>query len=85
MEQVKALETARVSAESALEANKLGYRVGARISIDVLEVQSRFTETVQQLSRARYDTLLATLRLKAAVGGLMEHDLNEINRLLRSH
>ena len=78
------LETARVSAKSALEANKLGYRVGARISIDVLEVQSRFTETVQQLSRARYDTLLATLRLKAAVGRLTERDLNEINRLLRS-
>ncbi len=84
MAQIKALETARVSAKSALEANKLGYRVGARISIDVLEVQSRFTETVQQLSRARYDTLLATLRLKAAVGRLTERDLNEINRLLRS-
>lgn len=82
--QVKALETARVSAKSALEANKLGYRVGARISIDVLEVQSRFTETVQKLSRARYDTLLATLRLKATAGGLMERDLNEINLLLRS-
>ncbi|MDD0975998.1 TolC family outer membrane protein [Pseudomonas fontis] len=85
MAQVQALETASVSAKSALEANQLGYRVGVRISIDVLQVQSRFTETVQQLSRARYDTLLAKLRLKATVGGLMESDLIELNRLLHLH
>ncbi|AZL66746.1 TolC family outer membrane protein [Pseudomonas oryziphila] len=82
--QVQALEAARISARSALEANRLGYRVGVRVSIDVLEAQGRFTDIVQQLSRARYDTLQAQLRLKAAVGGLMESDLHEVNRLLGS-
>ncbi|MDY0007899.1 MAG: TolC family outer membrane protein [Spongiibacteraceae bacterium] len=82
MAQVRALDTARISARSALDANRLGYRIGVRSSIDVLEVQSRFAETVQQLSRARYDTLLAQLRLKAAVGDLGETDLQAINALL---
>ncbi|MCY1268879.1 Outer membrane protein TolC [compost metagenome] len=82
MAQVRALEAAKVSAKSALDANRLGYKVGVRISIDVLEVQSKFAETLQQLSRARYDTLLAQLRLKAAVGDLDESDLREINALL---
>ncbi|WP_438300413.1 TolC family outer membrane protein [Pseudomonas sp. NMS19W] len=85
MAQVRALEAAKISVGSALEANQLGYKVGVRISIDVLEAQSRFTETVRQLSRARYDTLLAKLRLKAAIGGLTEVDLQEVNRLLVSN
>lgn len=82
--QVQALEAARISARSALEANQLGYRVGVRVSIDVLDSQGRFTDIAQQLSKARYDTLLAQLRLKAAVGGLMERDLHEVNGLLGS-
>lgn len=79
---IHALEAAEISARSALDANRLGYRVGVRISIDVLEVQSQFAETVQQLSRARYDTLLAQLRLKAATGSLEGADLVEVNALL---
>jgi outer membrane protein len=34
--QVKALEAAEVSSQSALDSNKLGYQVGVRINIDVL-------------------------------------------------
>jgi len=82
MAQVRALEAAKISAKSALDANRLGYKVGVRIIIDVLEVQSQFAETLQQLSRARYDTVLAQLRLKAAVGSLAEADLRELNTLL---
>ena len=84
LERVGALEAATLSADSALAANRLGYRVGMRTSIDVLEVQSQYSETVQQLSRARYDTLLAQLRLKAAVGSLDERDLQMLNDLLES-
>lgn len=81
---VRALEVATLSADSALAANRLGYRVGMRTSIDVLEVQSQYSETVQQLSRARYDTLLAQLRLKAAVGSLDERDLHALSDLLET-
>lgn len=82
MAQVRALEAARISSTSALDANKLGYEVGVRINIDVLNAQSQLADTLQQLSRARYDTLLAQLRLKAAAGTLGEEDVQAINALL---
>ncbi|UVJ44499.1 TolC family outer membrane protein [Pseudomonas sp. LS1212] len=80
--QVRALEAAKISAESALAANRLGYKIGVRIGRDVLEMQSQYSDTLQRLSSARYDTLLAKLRLKAAVGALSEEDLVEVNLLL---
>ncbi|MDO9596796.1 MAG: TolC family outer membrane protein [Azoarcus sp.] len=82
MAQVRALEAARISSTSALDANKLGYEVGVRINIDVLNAQSQLADTLQRLSRARYDTLLAQLRLKAAAGTLGEEDVQAINALL---
>lgn len=82
MAQVRALEAAQISSTSALEANRLGYEVGVRINIDVLNAQSQLAETLQQLSRARYDTLLSQLRLKAAAGTLGEDDVQAINALL---
>lgn len=80
--QVKALETALLSAQSAVDSNRLGYRLGARTGIDVLEMQSLLSETHQQLSRTRYDTLLALLQLRAEVGTLEPSHLTEINFLL---
>lgn len=80
--QVKAYEQALVSSESALESNKLGYEVGVRINIDVLNAQQQLFTTRRDLSKARYDTLFAQLRLKAATGALTEEDLQQINALL---
>src|SRR5690606_38868759 len=80
--QVGALEAAQVSSTSALEANRLGYEVGVRINIDVLNAQSQLADTLQQLSRARYDTLIAQLRLKAAAGALDDEDVQQLNALL---
>ena len=80
--QVRALEAAEVSSRSALEANRLGYEVGVRINIDVLNAQSQLADTQRQLARARYDTLLAQLRLKSAAGTLGEEDVQRINGLL---
>jgi outer membrane protein len=50
--QVQALEAARVSSQSALEANRLGYEVGVRINIDVLNAQSQLADAEQQLAKA---------------------------------
>ncbi len=80
--QVKAFEAAQVSSRSALEANKLGYDVGVRINIDVLNAQSQLYDTLQKLSKARYDTLMAQLKLKAAAGTLVDDDIKAINVLL---
>lgn len=80
--QVKALEAGVASSQLAVESNKLGYEVGVRINIDVLNAQSQLFDTRQKLAKARFDTLLAQLRLKSAVGALAEADLAAINALL---
>jgi outer membrane protein len=82
MAQVKALEAALVSSRSALDSNKLGYEVGVRINIDVLNAQQQVFSTLRDLSRARYDTILNGLRLKSASGTLTDGDVEEVNRLL---
>ena len=81
--QVTALEAAEVSSQSALDSNKLGYQVGVRINIDVLNAQQQLYLTRQNLAKARYDTLVNGLRLKSAAGTLKEEDLAGINALLK--
>jgi outer membrane protein len=81
--QVNALQAAELSSQSALESNRLGYQVGVRINIDVLNAQQQLYATRRDLSRARYDTLVNGLRLKAAAGVLREEDLARVNALLR--
>ena len=80
--QVRALEAALVSSQSAVDSNKLGYEVGVRINIDVLNAQSQYFDTRQKLMKARLDTLIAQLKLKAAAGNLSEADLKAVNTLL---
>ena len=82
LSQVKALEAAEVSSNSALESNKLGYEVGVRINIDVLNAQQQLYSTRRDLAKARYDTLVNSLKLKAATGSLTESDMAQINSLL---
>ena len=81
--QVGALEQALVSSQSALESNKLGYEVGVRINIDVLNAQQQLFSTRRDLAVARYNTITSHLRLKAAAGSLREEDLEEVNRALQ--
>lgn len=85
LSQVRALEAAERSSLLALDANKLGYEVGVRINIDVLNAQQQLYSTRRDLAKARYDTLVAGLKLKAASGALSEADLAEINALLEMH
>ena len=80
--QVKALEAAEASSQSALDANKLGYQVGVRINIDVLNAQSQLFQTKRDLAVARYNVLLGGLRLRQANGTLTPEDLLLINSLL---
>jgi len=81
--QAKALEAAESSSQSALDANKLGYQVGVRINIDVLNAQSQLFQTKRDLARARYDVLVGGLRLRQANGSLTPEDLQPINAILR--
>lgn len=80
--QVKALEAAERSAQSAVESNQLGYEVGVRINIDVLNAEAQLFSTRRDLSKARYDTIMNGMRLKASTGTLSEDDVVQINTLL---
>ncbi|HTH40328.1 MAG TPA: TolC family protein, partial [Rhodocyclaceae bacterium] len=80
--QVKALEAALISSQSALESNKLGFEVGVRTNIEVLNAQSQYYDTRQKLKKARLDTLAALLKLKGAAGTLSDVDVEAINGLL---
>ena len=81
--QVAALEQALTSSQSALDSNRLGYEVGVRINIDVLNAQQQLFSTRRDLAVARYNAILNHLRLKAAAGTLRDEDLAEVNRALQ--
>jgi len=80
--QVKALEAAEASSQSALDANRLGYQVGVRINIDVLNSQSQLFQTKRDLAFSRYNVLLGNLKLRQANGTLTPDDLRAINGTL---
>ncbi len=80
--QVKALQAAVESSQVALEANKLGYTVGVRINMNVLDAQSKLFDTKAKLAKARYDVLVGHLRLRQVSGTLQLQDLQGINNLL---
>lgn len=80
--QVKALEAAEASSQSALDANRLGYQVGVRINIDVLNAQSQLFQTRRDLAQARYNVLLGSLKLRQAAGTLTADDVQAVDALL---
>lgn len=82
LSQVRALESAEKSAQSQLDATRLGYQVGLRINLEVLNANTQLFTTQRDLKKARYDFLLSGLRLKSATGSLDDKDVEAINQLL---
>ena len=80
--QVSALEAAESSSKLALEATQLGFKVGVRVNIDVLNAQAQLFNTQAQLAKARYDTIMVGLRLRQASGRLTPDDVAAVNGLL---
>jgi outer membrane protein len=80
--QVQALEAAESSSKLALEATELGYKVGVRVNVDVLNAQSQLFQTQRDLAKARYDVIVGDLRLRQATGQLTPDDLAAVNGLL---
>ncbi|HLU18827.1 MAG TPA: TolC family outer membrane protein [Pusillimonas sp.] len=83
LSRIEALRAAEKSSLASLEANRTGYELGVRVNIDVLNAQQQLYETRRALSRARYETLMNSLRLKAASGILSDEDIVAINSLLK--
>jgi outer membrane protein len=80
--QIKALEQALISSQSQLDSTKLGYEVGVRISVDVLNAQQQLFSAKRDLLQARYNYLVNIIRLKSATGLVAEVDLQDINQQL---
>jgi outer membrane protein len=80
--QVRALETAVTAGHSAVKGNRIGYGLGIRINSDVLNSEQQIYGAIQDLDKARYDTLFEGLKLKAATGELSSEDLRAVNSLL---
>jgi outer membrane protein len=80
--QLKALDQAVISSQSQLDATQLGYQVGVRNSVDVLNAQQQFFSAKRDVAQARYNYLINIIRLKAAAGVVAAADLVDINQQL---
>ena len=80
--QVKALEAAVASSKLALDATQLGYKVGVKVNLDVLNAQSQLYDTQRDAAGARYQYLVSQLKLRQAAGNLTGNDLLPIDALL---
>ena len=81
--QVQALESAELSAKTQVDSTRLGYKVGVRINLDVLNANTQLFNTQRDLKKARYDFLVNALKLKAAAGALQETDVETVNAFLQ--
>jgi outer membrane protein len=79
---LKAQKQAVVSANSALEATRVGYEVGTRNIVDLLQAEKNLYTAEKNLANAKYDYLLSQLNLQLAAGTLSPQSINEINGYL---
>jgi outer membrane protein len=80
---VTAQKQAVLSATSALEATQVGYKVGTRNVVDLLQAEKNLYSAEKNLANAKYDYILANLRLALASGTITPGDLVKINNLLK--
>ena len=80
--QVRALKTAVVSTQGALEATEAGFEVGTRTMVDVVLVQRNLYQTLRDYAKTRYDYITNSLSLKQAAGALRAEDLALVNSWL---
>ncbi|MCY1509094.1 type I secretion outer membrane protein, TolC family [compost metagenome] len=73
-----------ISNQSALEATEVGYQVGTRNIVDVLDAQRQLYSSVRNYNNARYDYILDNLRLKQAAGTLSPADLEALAQYLKA-
>ena len=76
---IKALAQALRSTEATLRSTQMGFQVGTRTSVDVLDAQREMLRAKRDYASARYDYILDVLRLKQAAGTLSDEDIVAIN------
>ncbi|WP_258192887.1 TolC family outer membrane protein [Nitrosomonas oligotropha] len=78
VKKIESLELAVKSAELLVDATEKSIRGGIRINLNLLDAQQQLYTAQRDLSRARFDYLLAYLRLQLAAGTLVLDDLRNI-------
>lgn len=81
---IAALESAVATSHALIEATQRSFIGGERTNVDVLNAQERLAQSVHDLAQARYEQLVAGLRLRHLAGVLGEADLREVASLLIS-
>jgi len=78
VDQAKARSQSILSNQNAVKATEIGYQVGTRNIVDVLDSQRQLFTAVRDYNNSRYDYLLHTLQLKRAAGTLSPADLQAL-------
>jgi outer membrane protein len=66
-----------------LEATQVGYKVGTRNVVDLLQAEKNLYSAEKNLANAKYDYILSNLKLALASGTITPGDLVRINSLLK--
>lgn len=82
VEQVRARKQSIISSQSAVEATQIGYEVGTRTIVDVLDAQRQLYAAVRNYNNTRYDYILDNLRLQQTAGSLSPDNLLALDQYL---
>jgi outer membrane protein TolC len=80
---VHALEQAERSAEQLAQSSRKSMRGGVRTLVDVFNADQKKAQTQRDLARARYEMLVAYVRLQALAGSDEGSGIAAVNGLLR--
>ncbi|SFE96723.1 TolC family outer membrane protein [Nitrosomonas sp. Nm166] len=78
VKRIESLELAVKSAELLVDATQKSIRGGIRINLNLLDAQQQLHTARRDLAQARYNYLLAYLRLQLAAGTLVLDDLRNV-------
>ncbi len=76
---VNAQKSALLSAKTKLNSDTLGYQVGIRNSVDLVQSQKNYYQTFQTYQQSRYQYLMSEVQLEYLSGKIDEAFLQQIN------
>ena len=80
---VVARRQALTSSKSALEATQVGFEVGNRNVVDLLQAERGLYAAERDYAQSRYDYIISVLRLKLSVGSLNPEDLFSVSSQMK--
>lgn len=79
---VRAQQQVLDSARLAFDAMQTAVEIGSRTRVDLLDAERELYSAVNQLNNAKYQLLLAQLKLRFVSGSLSVDDLKKVNAIL---